>query len=95
MPPKYGVRRHDRGDLGQDPVSDSFSFRCQATSLGVGQAKTSPAELLLQDSILFAEVLDHGVLLAADPPSGGDDEDLPWANYPCHGWMMKQSAATG
>ena len=95
MPAENRVRRHDRGDRGQDPVSEGLSFRCQATSLGVGQAKTSTPELLLQDSILFAEVLDHGVLFAADPPSGGDDEDLPWTNYPCHGWMMKQSAAIG
>ncbi len=92
MPPENRVRCHDRGDLGQDPVSDGFSFRCQTTSLGVGQAKTSPAELLLQYLILFAEVLDHGILVAADPASGGNDEDLPWTNHPCHGQMMLASA---
>ena len=95
MPPKDRVRRHDRGDLGQYPVSEGFSFRRQAASLGVVEAKASAPELLLQDSILFAEVLDHGILVAADPPSRGDDEDLPWTNHLCHGWRMKHYAAIG
>ena len=46
-------------------------------------------------SILLAEVLDHGILVAADPPSRGDDEDLPWTNHLCHGWRMKHYAAIG
>ena len=95
MPAENRVGRHDRDDLGQHPVSEGSSLRRQATSLGVGQAKPSAPELLLQYSILFAKVLDHGVLFAADPPSDGDDEDLPWTNYSCHGLMMKQSAAIG
>ena len=73
----------------------AFPFGAKRRRLSVGQAKTSTPELLLQDSILFAEVLDRGILLAADPPSGGDDEDLPWTNHACHGSMMNQSAAIG
>ena len=46
--------------------------------------KASAPELLLQDSILFAEILDHGSLVAADPASGCEDQNLPWANNSCH-----------
>ena len=94
MPTENRVRGHDRSDLGEYPVAEGFSFRRQTASLGVGEAKASAPELLLQNSILFVEVLDDRTLLAADPASNCDDEDLSWTK-PYHGWMMKQFAAKG
>jgi hypothetical protein len=89
MPSEDRVRRHDCGDLREHPVASCFSFRRQATSLSVGEAQAFAPELLLQDPILFAEVLDRGMLVASDPPGSGNDEDLPWTNHPCHAAMMQ------
>ena len=83
MPAQDRIRRHDRSDLGQHSVAKGFSFRRQATTLGVGEAEASASELLLQDSILFTEVLDRGNLVTANPadglrPTGPDLANL-WA----------------
>jgi len=44
--------------------------------LTVGQAESSATELLLEDAVLLAEVLDDRILLAADPAGKGGNEDL-------------------
>ena len=43
----------------------------------IGQSEPSATELLLEDSILFTEILDDRILLAADPASEGGNKDLP------------------
>jgi len=43
----------------------------------IGQSEPCATELLLEDSVLLAEVLDDRILLAAHPPSQGGNEDLP------------------
>ena len=57
--------------------SDGLPSNGQSPSLIVCQAESSSAELLLQNSILLAEILDNRILLTGDPAGHGGDEDLP------------------
>ncbi len=77
MPTKNGVWRDDRCDFGKGASSDGLAPHGESASLIVGQAESSATELLLEDSILFTEVLDDRILLAADPASEGGNKDLP------------------
>ena len=48
----------------------------EATTLGVGQAQPPSTELLPQGTILLDEILHHCDLLAGQPPSHGEDQEL-------------------
>jgi hypothetical protein len=84
VPTKDGVWRDDRRDVGKGASSDGLAPHGQSASLIVGQAESSATELLLEDSVLLAEVLDGRILLAADPASQGGNEDLPRLKYGGH-----------
>ena len=43
----------------------------------VGQSEPSSTELLLENAVLFTEIVDHRVLLTAYAASEGSDENLP------------------
>jgi len=45
--------------------------------LVVGQSEPPSTELLLEDSVLFSEILDDRILLASNPTSHRGYEDLP------------------
>ena len=60
-----------------NPSSKSPAPHGKPASLIVGQSEPSATELLFEDSVLLAEVLDDRILLAADPASHGGNEDLP------------------
>jgi hypothetical protein len=77
MPTKDGVRCDERGDFGEDASSDGLAPHGQSASLVVGQPEASATELLLEDSVLLAEIFDDRILLTGDPAGQGDDEDLP------------------
>ena len=66
-----------------------YILRCRDDSLYIGHTRDIEKRLEAHNSGVC------GVLFAADPPSGGNDEDLPWTNYPCHGWMMNQPVVIG
>ena len=84
MPAEECVGRDDRSDVRQGTSADGLSSYSQPTSLVVGEAKSSATELLLENSILFAEVLDDRILLLRDPAGQGGDEDLPWMEHRGH-----------
>lgn len=77
VPTKDGVWRDDRRDFGKGASSDGLAPHGQSASLIVGQAESSATKLLLENSVLLAEVLDDRILLAADPASQGANENLP------------------
>ncbi len=52
-------------------------FGRPGATLIVGQPESSASELLLQDAVLFSEILDDCVLMAADPAREDGHEDLP------------------
>ncbi len=46
-------------------------------ALSVGQSKSLATKLLLEDSVLLAEVFDNRIMLTGDPAGQGGNEDLP------------------
>jgi len=56
------------------------TLHSQPTPFAVGEAKTPPAELSLQDTVLLNKVVDDLLLMVVDPASEGDDEELPRVN---------------
>ncbi len=77
VPAQDGVWSDERGDFGKGTAADSFAAHGQSASLIIGQSESSATELLLENSVLLSEILDDCVLMTADPPSQGGDEDLP------------------
>jgi len=77
VPTKDGVRRDERCDFCEGASPDGLAADRESATLIVGQPESSASELLLEDPILLAEVIDDGVLLAADPADEGGHEDLP------------------
>lgn len=49
---------------------------CQASPFVVGQLHAATAQLRLEDAVLFAEVLDHPVLLLLEPAEDHRDEHV-------------------
>jgi len=77
VPTENGVGSDERGDLGKRASADGLASHSQSASLIVGQPESSAAELLLEDAILLAEILNDRILLAADPAREGGDQNLP------------------
>ena len=61
--------------------------------LRVGEAESSATQLLLQDAVLFSEILDDCVLMTADPASQGGNEDLPGLEHCCHPEIVAKPSA--
>ena len=62
---------------GQGSPSEGLAPDGQSPALSIGQSKPPTTNLFLKDSILFPQVLDDRILLAADPASQRGNEDLP------------------
>jgi hypothetical protein len=77
MPTEDSIGGDERSDVGEGASANSFAQHSQSATLIVCEPESLPTELLFQDSILFAEVLDNRVLLTANPTGHRGDEDLP------------------
>jgi hypothetical protein len=77
VPAKDGVWSDERSDLRKRAPSNGLATDGQSASLVVGQPEAPAAELLLENPVLFTEILDDCVLLAADPARQRGHEDLP------------------
>ncbi len=84
MPTQDGVRRDERCNLGEGASPDGLAPNRKPTTLIVGQAESSTPELLLQDAVLFSEIFDDCVLMAADPAGHGGNKDLPGLEHSGH-----------
>ena len=60
-------------------------------ALRVGQSKSLTSELLLQDTVLFPEVVDDRVLLTPDPTGHRGNQDLPGIEHRCHPAIRSQA----
>ena len=77
VPTKDGVGSDERSNVGEGASSDGLPSHGKPSALIVGQSKSLATELLLQDTVLFSEIVDDRVLLPANPACHGGDEDLP------------------
>ncbi len=76
VPAKNGVWCHIAGDLNQGPTSEPLAPHSESPTSGISQAKRFAAELLAEDLIFFAQIVDQVYLLAVQPPSHGQHEEL-------------------
>ncbi len=67
-----------------EATPDGLAANREPPTLIVGQPELSATELLLQDAVLFSEILDDCVLIAADPAGEGSHEDLPGLEHRRH-----------
>ena len=77
MPSEDRVRADDGGDLAEDSASEKLTLRRQPSSLVVGQPEALAAQLLTEDTILFLQVADDGLLVPIDPTGCRYDQRLP------------------
>ena len=56
----------------------SLAFVCQTATLIICKPQPSGTELLSQDSILFAQILDGMLLLLVHPPGDRNDYEPEW-----------------
>ncbi|TNF80791.1 MAG: hypothetical protein EP299_02400 [Acidobacteria bacterium] len=71
-------RHVDRGNLLQRSPAESLPLGREPPSLVVSEPESLSTELLLEDSILLAQVLDRRVLMLVDPACEDRDKELPW-----------------
>jgi hypothetical protein len=76
MPAENCVRRDNRRHLRQLPTTETHTEDSQAPPFVVGQPHELVAQLRLQDPVLFAQVLDSGVLLTLEPADEKRSEQL-------------------
>ena len=95
MPTKDGVGRDERGNFGEGASANGLTSHGQSAALIVGQPESTATDLLFQDSILLAEVLDDRVLLTSDPAGHGGDEDLPRLKDDDHPEIVAQTVSIG
>jgi hypothetical protein len=67
MPSEQCLGRHHSRDLLQSPFANSSGLACQSTSLFVGESHSLSATLLLQNSDLLLQVVDHVLSLLVLP----------------------------
>ena len=88
VPAQNGVRGNDRSDARKYAWTKDLALCCEATTLGVGQSKAFSAELLLQDAVLFDEVLDDVDLVPVDPTGKRRQEQLKWEEIGHVAWII-------
>jgi hypothetical protein len=53
-----------------------WAFGCQSAPLVIGQPQASPADVLLESSVLFSQILDHRQLVTVHPVCQCDEQKL-------------------
>lgn len=89
MPGKDRVRSDDCSDLFQRHPAESLALGRESTRLSVCEPESLSAELLLEDSILLAQIPNFGLLVLVDPASKDRDEELPWLKDPGHPGILR------
>jgi hypothetical protein len=85
-------------DLGQERAAKDFPFDCQAAALVVVQSEAALAEFLAEHLVIGSEVINGLLLLAVDPASEDEMEQLPRLKDEIHGGPVvveKDALASG
>ena len=93
VPTEDGVGSNERSDFGEGAAADSLAPDRESASLCIGQAESSTTELLLEDSVLFSEIVDDRILMAAEPTGERSHEDLPGLKHRRHPEIVAKSSA--
>ena len=76
VPAKNRVRRHDSGHLRQHPSPELLSAHSESPPLGIGESQRSRPQLLQENTILFAEIVNQVFLVAVYPTGEREHEEL-------------------
>lgn len=76
MPSQNSVGSDDASKLAEKPPAWHFAFHRQPSPLTVGETKPLILELVLQNSVLFLEILNDCLLMVVDPASQGEQEKV-------------------
>jgi hypothetical protein len=87
VPTQDGVRRHQGADLSEEPAAKDLGFDCQASALIVVEQDASLDELLPEDLVFGAQVVDDLLLLAIDPTGEDEEQKLPGLEDKVHGQL--------
>jgi hypothetical protein len=67
--------------LSKATPSDDLCFASNSDSLSIGETPGFAAGLFGENSVLFLEVFDDGLLVLIDPAGDGDEQELKMS---CH-----------
>ncbi len=76
VPAQDRLWRDDRRELVEAPPAESGTAHRKSRSLVVGQPEFPATELRSEDRVLFAEVLEHALLVAVQPTGEDDGQDV-------------------
>ena len=101
VPCQQRVRRHDRGELAQQPSTECPGLRGEPTTLIVREAQASGSKLRAQDAVLFLQIVDDVALLLVDPTGERDQDELQRMRQPrlggqaTSGWVSSATRSAG
>ena len=76
MPGKKRIWCHKRFDFIERSSAKDFSFYGQSYPLFIGEPKTLPIKLILENTVFFDQIVDNCLLVAVKPTGQGDDQKL-------------------
>jgi hypothetical protein len=83
MPSQDGVWRNDAADLRQQLATQRLAPDSESAALVVVQPDALITQLLAEYAILFAEIVDHGILLPVYPAGQGHHQQMPGLKDHC------------
>jgi len=88
MPCKQRLRRDDVRDMGQSTSAQLFRPDGKSSPLIVGKVESPVTDLFTKDAILFAEVVDHDLLMLIEPASEPGKKERKRIKERWHGPML-------
>ena len=76
VPGKQGIRSNKRFEFIKQPAAKDFGFHGQSYPLFVGEPKPLSFELLLENTVLFDEIVDDRLLLSVKPAGQGNYKEV-------------------
>lgn len=91
MPTQDGVGRDDGADLGERFPAQGLCLRGQPSALIIVEPEPLASELLFQDPVFLAEILDDALLLIREHPRENHAEQLPRLEDVRHASRLQRS----
>ncbi|MEA2080245.1 MAG: hypothetical protein U9P00_10390 [Pseudomonadota bacterium] len=76
MPSKQSIWSNKRFEFIKQPAAKDFGFHGQPYPLFVSKPKPLSFELLLENTVLFDEIVDNRLLVAVKPTGQSDYEEV-------------------
>jgi hypothetical protein len=90
IPPEDGVGCHDAGDVREAAPAENVAFHGQAAPLVVGEANPSGTVRGAEDTVLFEQVVNDGLLVPVDPAGDEKEEERERGRQLVHGGSVPE-----